>query len=76
MSMTLGQSATSQKSFSMPASSNQRLRLRRRYPILDNHLYTGSFASDFATSSALYLVNFASFSGLSALGGVASQHIF
>ena len=47
-----------------------------RYPVLDNHLYTVSFASDFAASSASHLANFASFSGLSASGGVASRRIF
>ena len=47
----------------------------RRYPVLDNHLHTGSFAPDFATSSASHLA-IASFSGLSASGGVASRRMF
>ena len=57
-----------------------RLSLRRsctrRYPVLDNRLHTGSFASDFAASSASHLANFASFSRLSASGVVASRCIF
>ena len=41
------------------------------YTVLDNHLYTGSFTSDFAASSTSHLVNSVSFPRLNTLGSIA-----